>query len=100
MTGTRLKFPETKEMADALRHSGRDIIYSLSNNMNITNAPAVADCELLAHERRHQGELGVHERQGFGEDKWAAYAGPGHWNDPDMLEIATKGKKSARSYAG
>jgi alpha-galactosidase len=24
---------------------------------------------------------------GFSQDKWAPYAGPGHWNDPDMLQI-------------
>jgi len=29
-------------------------------------------------------------QRGFGQDKWRHYASPGHWNDPDMLEIATK----------
>ncbi|MFS7908640.1 putative alpha-galactosidase [Helianthus anomalus] len=24
-------------------------------------------------------------------DKWAAYAGPGRWNDPDMLEVGNGG---------
>lgn len=24
-------------------------------------------------------------------DKWAAYAGPGGWNDPDMLEVGNGG---------
>jgi alpha-galactosidase len=45
----------------------------------------------LAHDRRHQGKLEIHERpRGFGQDKWRKYSSPGHWNDPDMLEIATK----------
>jgi len=25
--------------------------------------------------------------KGFGLDKWAPYAGPGHWNDPDMMVL-------------
>ena len=29
-------------------------------------------------------------QRGFGQDKWKKYQSPGHWNDPDMLEIATK----------
>ena len=24
-------------------------------------------------------------------DEWAKYAGPGHWNDPDMLEVGNRG---------
>lgn len=31
-------------------------------------------------------------RQGFGQDKYRQFCTPGHWNDPDMLEIATKEK--------
>ncbi|MGA3172422.1 MAG: putative Ig domain-containing protein [Chthoniobacteraceae bacterium] len=27
------------------------------------------------------------ENQGFGQNGLAPYAGPGHWNDPDMLEV-------------
>jgi alpha-galactosidase len=29
-------------------------------------------------------------QRGFGQDKWRKFSMPGHWNDPDMLEIATK----------
>ena len=25
-------------------------------------------------------------------DKWHTYAGPGHWNDPDMLEVTYTGR--------
>src|SRR6185437_3468969 len=28
---------------------------------------------------------------GFTQDKWAPYAGPGHWNDPDMLVVGQVG---------
>lgn len=88
-----IELPETREMYDALRQSGRDIIYSLSNNMNITNAPT---CGKLANSWRTTGDIKANwksmSQRGFGQDKWRPYAGPGHWNDPDMLEIATREK--------
>jgi alpha-galactosidase len=86
-----IEYPETKEMADSLRHSGRDIIFSLSNNMNITNAPAISP---VANSWRTTGDIKANwnsmSQRGFGQDKWAGFAGPGHWNDPDMLELGTK----------
>ncbi|HEY1791262.1 MAG TPA: putative Ig domain-containing protein [Verrucomicrobiae bacterium] len=88
-----IEFPETLEMRDALRQSGRDIVFSLSNNMNITNAPAISP---IANSWRTTGDIKANwksmSERGFGQDKWAAFAGPGHWNDPDMLEIGTKEK--------
>ena len=89
-----IEYPESREMADALRASGRDIIYSLSNGMNITNAPAISK---FANSWRTTGDIKANwqsmTERGFGQDKWAKYASPGHWNDPDMLEIATREKK-------
>lgn len=85
-----IEYPETKEMADSLRHSGRDIIFSLSNNMNIKNAPAISP---VANSWRTTGDIKANwtsmSQRGFGQDPWAGYSGPGHWNDPDMLEIGT-----------
>jgi alpha-galactosidase len=85
-----IELPETVEMYDALRHSGRDFVYSLSNDMNITNAPAVSK---IANSWRTTGDIKANwksmSERGFGQDKWAPYASPGHWNDPDMLEIGT-----------
>ena len=86
-----IEAPETKDMGDALRHSGRDIIFSLSNNLNPTNAPSVTP---LANSWRTTGDIKANWKsmsdRGFGQDKWRKYSLPGHWNDPDMLEIATK----------
>jgi alpha-galactosidase len=82
--------PETVEMNHALRASGRDIIFSLSNNTPFTNAPALSK---LANCWRTSGDIkanwGSMSSKGFGEDKWLPYNSPGHWNDPDMLEIGT-----------
>jgi alpha-galactosidase len=86
-----IEAPETKEMGNALRNSGRDIIFSLSNNLNITNAPSVTP---LANSWRTTGDIKANWKsmsdRGFGQDKWRKFSKPGHWNDPDMLEIATK----------
>ena len=30
-------------------------------------------------------------KKGFGQDKWEPFAGPGHWNDPDMLVVGHVG---------
>ena len=88
-----IEAPETKQMGDALRNSGRDIVFSLSNNLNPENAPSVTP---LANSWRTTGDIKANWKsmsdRGFGQDKWRKYSSPGHWNDPDMLEIATKEK--------
>jgi alpha-galactosidase len=85
------RVPETREMSDALRHCGRDVIYSLSNTAPFTNAAALSR---LANCWRTTGDIKANWKamssKGFGEDKWCPFAGPGHWNDPDMLEIGTR----------
>ena len=83
---------ETAEMAGALRASGRDVVFSLSNNAPFTNAPALSR---LANCWRTTGDIrdtwGSMSKKGFGQDKWEPYAGPGHWNDPDMLVVGWVG---------
>ena len=84
--------PETREMAEALRASGRDIVLSLSNNAPFEEAKALAP---LANSWRTTGDItdtwasmsGI----GFSQDRWAPYAKPGHWNDPDMLVVGWVG---------
>jgi alpha-galactosidase len=84
--------PETKEMYDALRVSGRDIVLSLSNSTPFTNAPALSR---LANCWRTSGDIrdtwDSMSKKGFGEDKWEAFAKRGHWNDPDMLVVGYVG---------
>jgi alpha-galactosidase len=90
----------TREMAEALRKTGRDIVLSLSCAAPIDHA---ADWARLANCWRTTGDIG--EAWGtaprswqhgiseiaFIQDPWASFAGPGHWNDPDMLEIGYVG---------
>lgn len=92
--------PHVEEMSKALRASGRDIVFSLSNSAPFEHA---ADWARLANCWRTTGDIwdywdktdhdwrfGVSEI-GFTQDRWAPFAGPGHWNDPDMLVIGQVG---------
>jgi alpha-galactosidase len=80
--------PETEEMSQALRASGRDIVYSLSNSAPFANAAALS---ALANSWRTTGDIndtwGRLEQIGFSQEKWRLFGGPGHWNDPDMLVV-------------
>ncbi len=91
------KVSDIEEMSDALRASGRDIIYSLSNSLPRNEGP---DLDRLANAWRTTGDIqdvwgrsitdtyhhGMAEN-GFSQDAWAPYSGPGHWIDPDMLVV-------------
>ena len=90
----------TAEMAGALRKTGRDIVYSLSCSAPLALA---ADYARLANCWRTTGDIGdawirppepwKHgiSEIAFSQDRWAPYAGPGHWNDADMLEVGYVG---------
>jgi len=86
------ELPETAEMYEALRTSGRDIVLSLSNNTPYDNIPALSK---IANSWRTTGDIRDTwislSRIGFSQDRWAAYATPGHWNDPDMLVVGNVG---------
>ena len=92
--------PHVIQMSKALRASGRDIIFSLSNTAPFGHA---ADWQQWANSWRTTCDIwdkwvtpgepwqyGVSEIA-FAQDKWAGYAGPGHWNDPDMLVVGYVG---------
>ena len=80
--------PHVREMAEALRASGRDIALSLSNSAPFESA---AELSALAHCWRTTGDIRdtweSMSRIGFSQDRWRPYARPGHWNDPDMLVV-------------
>jgi alpha-galactosidase len=95
-----LDVAHTKAMSLALRKSGRDIVFSLSNNAPFDHA---ADWAKWANCWRTTGDIfdsWSEAGQGyqftvseiaFSQDRWAAFAGPGHWNDPDMLVVGDVG---------
>ncbi len=84
----RIELNSAERMSDALKNSGRDIFYSISNSApfdkaedwaRICNAwrtgPDIRDSWLSLY------------TSAFTIDKWAPFGGPGHWNDPDMLIV-------------
>jgi len=84
--------PHVAEMAAALKATGRDIVYSLSNTGIYDNA---ADYVQLANLWRTTGDINDSwesvNRIGFMQDRWAGFTGPGHWSDPDMLVLGQVG---------
>ena len=88
--------PHVAEMSKALRRSGRDIVFSLSNTAAFDHA---ADWARWANSWRTTDDIRDRWSKcdaswqypvseiGFSQDRWAPYAGPGHWNDPDMLVV-------------
>jgi alpha-galactosidase len=89
-------------MAAALRTCERDIIYSYSNGMPFED---IAVESHLLNCWRTTGDIGDSWQsmaakafyiniprgqttpQGPPSDRWAQYARPGHWNDPDMMVL-------------
>ncbi|MYS86926.1 alpha-galactosidase [Streptomyces sp. SID5474] len=80
------------DMANALRDTGRPIVFSLCD---WGESKAWEWAAPIGHLWRTTGDIGdnwfsmigiAHRNQSL-----AAYAGPGHWNDPDMLEVGNGG---------
>jgi len=95
----------TKRMADALRATGRDIIFSLSNSAPINKAKSwveLANCWRTTGDIRDAWTkkqlppneigwaLGVFDIWQM-HVRWTAFNGPGHWCDPDMLVVGKVG---------
>lgn len=87
-----IELPETKKMYYTLRNSGRDIVFSLSNStpfMSIDSLSKYANCWRTGGDIRDNWKS-LKSRL-TSQDKWVPYAGPGHWNDPDMLVVGYVG---------
>ncbi len=97
--GARMMYSESEEqplyqrMGEALAASGRKIVFSLCQYGFVDVwkwGPEVG-----GNLWRTTGDISDRwesmERIAFNQDKLAPYAAPGHWNDPDMLEIGNGG---------
>jgi alpha-galactosidase len=86
-----------QKMGDALRASGRDIVYSLCQYGR--NDVSKWGPDVGGNLWRTTGDISDNwesmTRIGFSQDALAPHAGPGHWNDPDMLEIGNGGMTPA-----
>ena len=77
-----------KDIAVALRSSGRDIVFSLSCNAPFKYAPSYPGVVQLWRTTTDISDTwqlmgGI----AFSQDRWAPFGGPGHWIDPDMLVV-------------
>ena len=82
----RIEVNSARRMSTALKSSGRDIIYSLSNSAPFSN---VEEWTKISNMYRTGPDIrdswqGLYHCT-FKLDKWGPYGGPGHWNDPDMM---------------
>ena len=84
----RIDVTSTERMSEALKKSGRDLIFSISNNAPIEKA---SDWVRLTNAWRTGPDIRDSWSSlyslAFTIDKWADFAGPGHWNDPDMMVL-------------
>lgn len=82
-----------KKMRDALRATGRPILYSLCQYGD--DAVWEWGAEVGGNLWRTTGDISDRYARmaeiGFSQAGLARYAGPGHWNDPDMLEVGNGG---------
>jgi alpha-galactosidase len=80
-------------MGDALLKAGRPIVYSLCQYGRADVWKWGAD--VGGNAWRTTGDIrdtwDSMTKIGFAQDELAAWAAPGHWNDPDMLEIGNGG---------
>jgi len=85
--------PHTEAMAKALRSTGRDIVYSLSNSADVAQG---ADWARLANLWRTTGDINDtwKSMSGIGfqqQGQWTPFSGSGHYNDPDTLVVGWVG---------
>ena len=81
------------KMRDALRRTGRPIVYSLCQYGN--DAVWRWGRDVGGNLWRTTGDISDRyasmSQIGFSQAGLARFAGPGHWNDPDMLEVGNGG---------
>ena len=82
-----------QKMGDALRASGRPIIYSLCQygRLDVWKWGADVGGNLWRTTGDIRDSWDSMSKIGFGQNDLAPWARPGHWNDPDMLEIGNGG---------
>ena len=84
--------PHAEEMSRELRASGRDIVFTVSNNARFADADNLGR---WTNAWRTSGDLKDEwddlSEIGFSRDRWAPFSQPGSYNDPDMLLVGEIG---------
>ena len=82
-----------KKMGDALKKTGRPMVYALCQYgmQKGWQWGASVGGNLWRTDDDIRDEYYTMAELGFGQNGLEQFAGPGHWNDPDMLEIGNGG---------
>ncbi len=82
----RIDVVSAERMSEALKKSGRDIVFSISNNAPFDK---VKDWNRVTNMYRTGPDIKDSwtslYHTSFTLDRWAPFSGPGHWLDPDMM---------------
>lgn len=85
--------PTTERIYKDLKKTDRAIILSLSNAAPFENMKGLIQ---YANATRTTGDIhdawGSIKGIGFSQEKWQQFLKPGHWPDPDMLQVGKLGK--------
>ncbi|WP_221174304.1 glycoside hydrolase family 27 protein [Luteibacter sp. 9135] len=102
--GARDMYPVTRQnqeilfrrMGAALRATGRPVIYSLSQSgdFDIWRWGPQTGAQLWRTTPDISDDWEAMSQRGFRQLDLTAWSGPGHWNDPDMLEVGNGGMNS------
>lgn len=95
----RMMIAAYRKMGDALKATGRPIVYSLCQygmDDPWKWGPSVG-ASMWRTTDDIDDSYGRMIAIGFSQAGLSKYAGPGHWNDPDMLEVGN-GKMTANEY--
>ncbi len=89
------EYPEVlHKMSVALAHAGRPMVYSIHGRGAVWQYAAAQGANLW----RTTGDIDdTYARMlaiGFAQEGLEKFAGPGHWNDPDMLEVGNGGMQT------
>ena len=76
-----------KKMSEALRATGRPIVFSVKQSQPIESAASVCNLRRVTHDIKDSFYDMMREVEANHNDGLAKYAHPGFWNDMDMVEI-------------
>lgn len=90
----RSQYPEVlHKMAVALAHAGRPMVYSFHGRGAVWDYAAAEGANLWRTTGDIRDSYARMLAIGFAQQGLETFAGPGHWNDPDMLEVGNGGMK-------
>jgi alpha-galactosidase len=81
----------TRRFHDSFRASPRDMVLSLSPRSTYSSGGITSKYSNLWRTTNDIVDTWVVVSESFKNDAWRKFQRPGHWNDPDMLQVGNKG---------